>query len=263
LSAPSSSRPPKIQVLYPFLYIINRFAQRAKKTAMKLEILLLVMFPLASCTNEPAHVSVQSSDEITPVTFNTVLATELARRAEVDQTAAWIPEGKYKSYSLENWQQYKDSVFMTNQAFLAIVLEKHGFPGIDLVGEKGAHDFWLMTQHCDFNPDFQEEVLVEMKAEMKRANASKSNYAYLVDRVRKNRGQKIIYGTQVRYNKATGQAMSQPLEDSLNVNQRRAEVGLESLEDYLNGMTLSHFEMNKENMLKRGIQEPKLYKPGE
>jgi hypothetical protein len=234
----------------------------AKKTAMKLELLLLVMVSLASCTNEPAKEAVLSSDEITPLIFDPVLATELARRAEVDQTAAWIPEGKYKSYSLEDWQQYKDSVFMTNQAFLLTVLEQHGFPGIDLVGEKGAHDFWLMTQHCDFDPDFQEEVRVEMKVEMKRDNASKSNYAYLVDRVRKNRGQKILYGTQVRYNKATGQAMSQPLEDSLNVNQRRAEVGLETLEAYLNGMTLSHFEMNKENMLKRGIQEPKLYELG-
>lgn len=53
--------------------------------------------------------------------------------------------------------------------------------------------------------------------------------------------------------------MSHPLEDSLNVNKWRAEVGLEPLEEYLNGLTICHFEMNKRNMLNRGITEPKLY----
>jgi hypothetical protein len=45
----------------------------------------------------------------------------------------------------------------------------------------------------------------------------------------------------------------------VNVNKRRAEVGLEPLEQYLNMMTLMHFEMNKENLKAQGIREPRLY----
>ena len=43
------------------------------------------------------------------------------------------------------------------------------------------------------------------------------------------------------------------------MNKRRKSIGLEPIEIYLNGMSEMHFEMNKENMLKRGITEPKLY----
>jgi hypothetical protein len=37
---------------------------------------------------------------------------------------------------------------------------------------------------------------------------------------------------------------------------------LPPLEEYLNGMTQMHFEMNKEGYLKRGVKEPTLYKTG-
>jgi hypothetical protein len=57
-----------------------------------------------------------------------------------------------------------------------------------------------------------------------------------------------------------GQAYPKPLLDSINVNKRRADVGLEPIEQYLNMMTLMHFEMNKDNLKARGINEPRLYK---
>lgn len=190
--------------------------------------------------------------------YNQALADKLSKLAELDQTAAWLPEGKFKEYSLEEWNAYKDSVFTTNQKQAEAIFNEFGFPGFDLVGEQGAHDFWLIVQHCDFDPEFQEEVLTSMKKEIEQNNASKRNYAYLIDRVRKNTGKKIIYGTQVTYN-SLGQAISRPLEDSLNVNSRRAGVGLEPIEVYLNELTVMHFEMNKENMLRKGIKEPNLY----
>ena len=61
----------------------------------------------------------------------------------------------------------------------------------------------------------------------------------------------------------TGQAIPKSLQDSLTVNERRKSVGLEPIEEYLNVMTEMHFEMNKENMLKRGITQPKLYEKKE
>jgi len=186
------------------------------------------------------------------------LRNEIAQMAEVDQTAAWIPQGEFKNYSQEEWRAYKDSVFTSNKKRAEEIFNEHGFPGFDLVGEQGSHDFWLIVQHCDFDPEFQMKVLTDMKLKMENNQADKSNYAYLIDRVNKNLGEKIIYGTQVTYNKM-GQAVSRPLIDSANVDIRRAEVGLEPLVEYLNRMTQSHWEMNKENMLKRGITEPMLY----
>nr|WP_317129026.1 DUF6624 domain-containing protein [Mangrovivirga cuniculi] len=138
------------------------------------------------------------------------------------------------------------------------MLDQYGYPGINLVGKEGSSNYWLIVQHCDFDPDFQKRVLKMMKKEIEKDNADGRNYAYLTDRVRKNTGKKLLYGTQVVYN-SKGQAVSRPLEDSANVNIRRSEVGLQPLEAYLNQMTKLHFEVNKELMLKKGITEPILY----
>jgi len=200
------------------------------------------------------------NQEKNEVKFNQELANELFKRAELDQTAAWIPEGKFKEYTQEEWKAYKDSVFTTNKFFLEEVLNKYGYPGFDLVGKEGEKNYWVMAQHCDFDPTFQERVLEKLKQQVKIGNADGRNFGLLTDRVNLNSGKKQIFGTQVTYIRETGQAIPKPLKDSLSVNERRASVGLEPIEEYLNRMTESHFQMNKENMLNRGITEPKFYK---
>lgn len=199
------------------------------------------------------------NQEINEVKFNQELTDELMKRAELDQTAAWIPEGRFKEYTQEEWKAYKDSVFTTNKVFLEKVLKKYGYPGYDLVGKEGEKNYWVMAQHCDFDPQFQSIVLEKLKQQVEIENADGRNFGLLTDRVNLNSGKKQVYGTQVTYVRETGQAIPKPLTDSLNVNERRKSVGLEPIEEYLNRMTESHFQMNKENMLKRGIMEPKLY----
>jgi len=196
------------------------------------------------------------------VLFNQELTDELKRMVEIDQIAARVPEGKYKELSNEEWDAFKDSVFTTHQIRLQQLFEQYGFVGFDLAGEEGSQNFWLMVQHSDHTPDFQKKVLEKMKIEVDRGNAKPSNYGLLVDRVKINTGEKQVYGTQVTYNMETGQAFPKSLEDSVNVNQRRESVGLEPLEVYLNTMTEMHFEMNKENYLRKGVTEPMLYDLG-
>ncbi|MCX2743316.1 hypothetical protein OO013_05535 [Mangrovivirga sp. M17] len=222
-------------------------------------ILLALLFISQGCTNTEK----KKNTETIETQFNQELANELDKLADVDQTAANVPRGKFKDYSKEEFNAYKDSVFTANKKRAEEILDEYGYPGIDLVGEEGSSNFWLIVQHCDFDPEFQKRVLKLMKAELDKGNANGKNYAYLTDRVRKNTGQKLLYGTQVVYNNQ-GQAVSMPLEDSANVNVRRAEVGLPPLEAYLNSMTKFHFQINKEMMLKRGIEEPILYEvPGQ
>lgn len=73
----------------------------------------------------------------------------------------------------------------------------HGYPGHDLVGKQAAHNFWLLIQHCDREPAFQEVILKQMQEQVKRNNADKKDYAYLTDRVRINKLKPQLYGTQV------------------------------------------------------------------
>ena len=194
------------------------------------------------------------------VEFNQDLADELKKMAEVDQIAAYIPQGKYKEMTSEQWNSFKDSVYTTHQKRLKEIFDKYGFVGFDLAGEEGSQNFWLMVQHSDHNPNFQKEILDKMKAQVEKQNAKPSNYALLVDRVNLNTGKPQIYGTQVDYNIDIAQAFPKNLADSANVNERRKSIGLGPLEEYLNQMTLINFEINKEFHLEKGITEPKLYK---
>lgn len=193
------------------------------------------------------------------IEFNQQLADELIKMAKVDQIAAGIRQGKYTEYSVEEWRSFKDSVFTTHQKRLDEIFNEYGYPGYDLVGERGEQSFWLMTQHSDFNPDFQNKVLQQLEIQVKRNNANSRNFGLLTDRVLINTGKQQIYGTQVDYNWDKCQAFSKNLEDPDHVNERRKEVGLQPIDEYLNNMSQMHFEMNKDLFLKKGITGPTLY----
>lgn len=215
--------------------------------------ILILAISVSSCKSNRQSRESQSSN------FNQTLADELARMHEKDQIAAFIPKGEYSQWSPERWKAFKDSVFTTHQKRLESILVQYGYPGYSLVGEEGSNNFWVMVQHCDHVPAFQYRVLELLKVEVLHKNADGSNFAYLTDRVNLNAKSKQVYGTQVMYNEI-GQAIPRPLMDSLNVNTRRAEVGLEIIEKYLNELTARHFEMNKKYFEQKGILTPTFYK---
>nr|WP_299033970.1 DUF6624 domain-containing protein [uncultured Tenacibaculum sp.] len=220
---------------------------------MKIKILTaFVLLLLISCKTEKEN----------PVKkeYNQELVNELASMVEIDQVAAGVPSGKYKELTEEEWQSFKDSVFAVTHKKATEIFNKYGFVGFDVAGKEGSRNFWLIVQHLDFKPEFQEAVLKKMKTEVESKNANPENYAYLLDRVQLNTGKKQVYGTQVTYNWKVCQAYPKPLIDSINVNKRREEIGMEPLEVYLNEMSKMHFEINKETFSKVNITEPKLYK---
>ncbi|MDO7847842.1 hypothetical protein Q5H92_15860 [Hymenobacter sp. M29] len=141
--------------------------------------------------------------------------------------------------------QVEKENFARHQPLLEKIVRRYGYPGIRQVGKTSANNFWLLVQHADAYPTFQQQVLKLMLPEVKRKNADSSNYAYLTDRVAINTGQPEEYGTQVEYKgPGLGQAVPKSLRDPARVNQRRAAIGMEPLENYLRMMTQMHVEMN-------------------
>jgi len=192
---------------------------------------------------------------------STILKSELAEMVKVDQIAAYIPQGKYKEYTHEQWNNFKDSVFSNDKIRVESMFNKYGFLGFDQVGKVGSNHFWLIVQHCDKYPEFQKKVLKAMDKEVKRGNADANNYAYLFDRVKVNAGDKQLFGTQVTYEtETTGRAVPKNgLADSVNVDKLRKDYGLEPLRNYLNDMTMAHYEMNRDHYEKMGMSKPNLY----
>lgn len=145
-----------------------------------------------------------------------------------------------------NLVQVEKENFARHQPVLEKIIRAHGYPGFRQVGEKSANHFFYLVQHADAHPAFQRRVLQLMLPEVKRKNASPADYAYLTDRVALNAGQLSEYGTQVTYESAGPniRAVARPLRDPARVNKRRAAVGLEPLETYLENMTNMTRQMN-------------------
>lgn len=142
----------------------------------------------------------------------------------------------------------KDSIKWTDPIFypeLTKIFRAHGFPNYDLVGVKGSHNFWLLVQHQDMHPVFQDSVLVALKAEAEKGKASWKDYAYLIDRVKCNTGQPQIYGTQVNWIGGKTLPEPKPVIEPEKLNERRKSVGLNTEEEYLKFMQTHLAEESK------------------
>lgn len=119
-----------------------------------------------------------------------------------------------------------------NTSRMKEIVEQIGWPTISKVGKEASDNAWLLVQHADQDVEFQQYCLDLMKREPS-AEVDMGNIAYLEDRVRVNTGRPQVYGTQFRWE---GSKPIQNIEDIENVDQRRAEVGLDTLEENLKRM---------------------------
>lgn len=162
------------------------------------------------------------------------LRTELARRVQVDQEARF----KIIKFDESTVSQSAEDKLVTelmridreNTAWLSKHVDKHGWLGKSLVGSDGAHNAWLLVQHADQNPRFQNRCL-ELMVKAPKGEVAPVDIAYLTDRVLRAAGKAQRYGTQCRLD--GGKAKVDKVEDPANLNKRRAEMGLGSIEEYL------------------------------
>jgi hypothetical protein len=168
--------------------------------------------------------------------MNEALAAELLRMAEEDQRIRrpLANDGEYvRILSIEEAMEHA-RVDVGNTDRLREIVREHGWPGISLVGEKGADAAWLLAQHADRQLDFQREVLPLLAEAASTGEAKASHVAYLTDRIAKAEGRPQWYGTQIG-DIRDGKAIPWPIAEPESVDERRREAGLEPLDDYLRG----------------------------
>lgn len=116
------------------------------------------------------------------------------------------------------------------------IVREHGWPGPELVGRDGTQAAWLLVQHSTHG--FQKEMLPLVHEAYLAKKIPGANYALLLDRVLVGEGKPQRYGSQGKWE--NGVLGLQPIEDEANVDQRRAEVGLGPLADYLAGLRATY-----------------------
>lgn len=122
----------------------------------------------------------------------------------------------------------KDSI---NLITVKKILDERGWLGPNVIGPQGNSTLFLVIQHSD--QETQEKYLPMMREAVKNGNAMASSLALLEDRVSLRKGEKQIYGSQIGRDPETGEYYVLPLTDPDNVDQRRKEVGLGPLQEYI------------------------------
>jgi hypothetical protein len=121
-----------------------------------------------------------------------------------------------------------------NTAWFEQVVDAVGWPGRSVVGEDGAHAAWMIAQHADRHPALQERWLALLEIAVADGEASPADLAFLTDRVLLARGEMQVYGTQI--NAVGGRFVAYRLRAPETVDQRRASVGLGTLDAHLQHM---------------------------
>lgn len=110
------------------------------------------------------------------------------------------------------------------------VIEKNGWLGINEVGELANQTLWLVIQHAPL--EIQKKYLPLLEKSVNKGESKARYLAFLQDRILMREDKKQIYGTQSLWDKEKKKNVIWPITDYKTVNQRRKEVGLESIEDY-------------------------------
>lgn len=108
---------------------------------------------------------------------------------------------------------------------LVEILDRHGWPTIDMVGAEAARRAWLVAQHADRQLDLQRRALALLTKAVERGQADPQHLAMLRDRVLVNEGHRQIYGTQIAA-VVDGAPVPWPCEDPERIDALRAQVGL-------------------------------------
>lgn len=141
-----------------------------------------------------------------------------------------LKEG-FQSISLRLQEGVDARLFRVKQ-----ILVKYGWPGRTLVGTEAAKAAWLLVYHYDSDVTFQRRALELMKI-LPKSEVENTHIAYLTDSVslKEEWNQNQIYGTVLT--NENGKLVPKQIWDEVNVDKRRAELGLQPLAEYIRRQT--------------------------
>lgn len=166
---------------------------------------------------------------------------EITRLWREDQAArnVMVRLGQDREEPAKRWAhalsiKHAKSVDLESAAYMKDILKTYDWIDRKRFGDSVSAHAWLLVQHADDDVEFQALALSRMEPHVATGGVRKRQYAYLWDRVAVNQGRKQRYGTQPTWEcDDNGKMALRPLEDPDNVNARRAEMGLKTVEEGL------------------------------
>ncbi len=170
--------------------------------------------------------------------------------AQLDMQLVWMLDTMYvedqkfrlmideiaQVYGMESEEMEANLKKMRDQDSLNLIkiekiLNERGWLGPDIIGYTGSLVLFLVIQHSA--PEIREKYLPMMRDAAKKGNVTAVHLGYVEDRHAMEQNRKQVYGSQFGNDAETGEGYVWPLEDPDNVDKRRAEVGLGTMQEYL------------------------------
>ncbi|MEH0155420.1 DUF6624 domain-containing protein [Limibacter armeniacum] len=136
-----------------------------------------------------------------------------------------IEEHGWNSEEVQSQFKKMSETDSSNLILVEGILAKHGW-----LGGSSSSTLFLVIQHAD--QATQEKYLPVMRQAVNEGKAKAQSLALLEDRILLGRGEMQIYGSQILTD-SSGNSYVRPLIEPEKVNERRAEVGLLPIEEYV------------------------------
>jgi len=132
----------------------------------------------------------------------------------------------------EGYNTEMEKLHNENAKQLEDIINKIGYPSIDKVGEEASQSAWIIIQHAIGQPSFMRKCALELEKAVNEKKADPISLAYLKDRIAVFEGKPQFYATQFDWDK-NGEMNPNSFDDLIQVNKRRKDIGLNSLEDQI------------------------------
>jgi len=120
-----------------------------------------------------------------------------------------------------------EELHRANASRLRQMIAVFGWPGIALVGDKGAQAAWRIALHSISEPSFMRQCRDLLDTASQNNDAPRWQFAIIDDRVRVYEGRPQRYGTQLRGGRNGLEPY--PLENEARINSMRMQAGLPPL----------------------------------
>ncbi len=163
----------------------------------------------------------------------TILDEDQKYRIQINETQKKFGQNSKEMNDLWKITIQQDSI---NLLKVKKILDEKGWVGKDKVGAQANSALFLVIQHSDL--ETQKKYLPMMRDAVTKGNANAGSLALLIDRIEIREGRKQIYGSQIGTNPNNKTQYVLPLIDPDHVDERRKEVGLGLMSDYVKNWNL-------------------------
>ena len=210
-------------------------------------ILIFTLLLAMACSNRKkpnkTQTSIQNTKDLIAV-LDTIWRTE---QEPITLRDSLIEKYGVESKEVQGQQEIYERNHAINERKVKVILDKYGWPGKDIIGEQGNWTICNVIQHSD------NEIRIKYLPMIRQAVKDKKLHPrFLVrteDRIATERGDLQIYGGQMKYYPETKSFNVWPVYDPVNIDKRRAEIGLEPISEFLKRRF--NFEWNLEEQIKR------------